>query len=96
LKIKCVHSRVNVNILASTSVPIRLRTEQMPNLALPDTKRVQETQVQMLERGSDANKKLRSKCLYMNTHKARDSDANKKRRSRCLNMIYTQSTGFRS
>ncbi len=52
MKIKCVHSRVNVNILASTSVPIRLRTEQMPNLALHDTKRVQETQVQMLEQST--------------------------------------------
>ncbi len=34
LKIKCVQSRVNVNILASTSVPFRPTTVQMPNLAL--------------------------------------------------------------
>jgi hypothetical protein len=31
LKIKCVHSRVNVNILASTSVPFRPMTVQVPN-----------------------------------------------------------------
>ena len=34
LKIKCVHSRVNVNILASTSVPFRPTTVPVPNLAL--------------------------------------------------------------
>jgi hypothetical protein len=34
LKIKCVHSRVNVNILASTCVPFRPVTVQVPNLSL--------------------------------------------------------------
>ncbi len=34
LKIKCVHSWVNVNILASTSVPFIPMTVQVPNLAL--------------------------------------------------------------
>ncbi len=34
LKIKCADSRVIVNILASTSVPYRLTTVQVPNLAL--------------------------------------------------------------
>jgi hypothetical protein len=34
LKIKCVDSRVNVNILASMSVPFTLTTVQVPNLAL--------------------------------------------------------------
>ncbi len=34
LKIKCVHSRLNVNILASTSLPFRLTTVHVPNLAL--------------------------------------------------------------
>ncbi len=34
LKIKCVDSRVNVNILASTSVPFTLTTVQVPHLAL--------------------------------------------------------------
>jgi hypothetical protein len=38
LKIKCVDSRVNVNILASTSVPFTLSTAQVPNLALTHTK----------------------------------------------------------
>jgi hypothetical protein len=33
LKIKCVHSSLNVNILASTSVPFRPTTVQVPNLA---------------------------------------------------------------
>ncbi len=33
MKIKCVDSRVNVNILAS-SVPFRPTTVQVPNLAL--------------------------------------------------------------
>ncbi len=34
LKINCVHSRLNVNILASQSVPFRPTTVQVPNLAL--------------------------------------------------------------
>jgi hypothetical protein len=34
LKIKCVDSMVNVDILASTSVPFTLTTVQVPNLAL--------------------------------------------------------------
>ncbi len=34
LQIKYVHSRLNVNILASTNVPFRPTTVQMPNLAL--------------------------------------------------------------
>jgi hypothetical protein len=33
LKIKCVDSRVNVNIFASTSVPFILTTVQVPNIA---------------------------------------------------------------
>jgi hypothetical protein len=33
LMIKCVHSRWNWNILASTSVPFRVATVQVPNLA---------------------------------------------------------------
>jgi hypothetical protein len=40
LKIKCVDSRVIVHILASTSVPFKLRTVQMPNLALTHTKNI--------------------------------------------------------
>jgi len=40
LKIKCVDSRVNVHILASTSVPFTLTTVQLPNLALTHTKRI--------------------------------------------------------
>ncbi len=38
MKIKCVDSRVNVNILASTSVPFILTTVQVPNLALTHKK----------------------------------------------------------
>ncbi len=34
MKIKCVHPMVNVNILASTSVPFRPTMVQEPNLAL--------------------------------------------------------------
>jgi hypothetical protein len=33
-----VHSRVNVNIVATTSVPFRHTTVQVPNLSLADTK----------------------------------------------------------
>ncbi len=40
LKIKSVDSRVNVNILASTSVPFTLSTVQVPNLALTHKKRI--------------------------------------------------------
>jgi hypothetical protein len=40
LKTKCVDSRVNVHILASTSVPITLTTVQVPNLALTPKKRI--------------------------------------------------------
>ncbi len=40
LKIKCVDSRVNVHILASTSVPFTLTTVQVPNLALTHAKRI--------------------------------------------------------
>ncbi len=42
LKIKCVASRVNVHILASTSVPFTLTTVQVPNLALTHMKRIWE------------------------------------------------------
>jgi hypothetical protein len=38
LKIKCVDSRVNVHILASTRVPFTLTKVQMSNLALTHTK----------------------------------------------------------
>ncbi len=38
MKIKCVDSRVNVNIFASTSVPFILTTVQVPNLALTHKK----------------------------------------------------------
>ncbi len=38
MKIKCVDSRVNVYILASTSVPFILTTVQVPNLALTHNK----------------------------------------------------------
>ncbi len=38
LKIKCVESKVNVHILASTSVPFTLTTVQVPNLALTHKK----------------------------------------------------------
>jgi hypothetical protein len=34
MKIKCEHSRVNVNILASKSVPFIPMTMKVPNLAL--------------------------------------------------------------
>jgi hypothetical protein len=40
LKIKCVDPRVNVHILASTSVPFTLMTVQVPNLALTHTKQI--------------------------------------------------------
>ncbi len=40
MKIKCVESRVNVHILASTSVPFTLMTVQVPNLAPSHTKRI--------------------------------------------------------
>ncbi len=38
MKIKCVDSRVNVHILASTSVPVILTTAQVPNLPLTHKK----------------------------------------------------------
>ncbi len=38
LKIKCVDSRMNVHISASTSVPFTLTTVQVTNLALTHTK----------------------------------------------------------
>ncbi len=38
LKIKCEDSMVNVDILASTSVPFSFTTVQVPNLALTHTK----------------------------------------------------------
>ncbi len=38
LKIKCVDSRVNVHIVASTIVPFTLTAVQVPNLALTHTK----------------------------------------------------------
>jgi hypothetical protein len=40
LKIQCVDSRVNVYILASTSVPFSLKTVQVPNFALTNTKQI--------------------------------------------------------
>jgi hypothetical protein len=40
LKIKSVHSRVNVYNLASKSVPFTLTTVQVPNLALTHKKRI--------------------------------------------------------
>ncbi len=40
LKIKCVDSRVNVQILSSKSVQFTLTTVQVPNLALTHTKRI--------------------------------------------------------
>jgi hypothetical protein len=40
LKIKCVDSRVNTHILASTSVPFTLTTVQVPNVALTHKKRI--------------------------------------------------------
>ncbi len=40
LKIKCVDSRVNTHIFASTSVPFTLTTVQVPNLTLTLTKRI--------------------------------------------------------
>jgi hypothetical protein len=40
LKTKCVDSRVNMHILASTSAPFTLTTVQVPNLALSHTKRI--------------------------------------------------------
>ncbi len=39
-KIKCVDSGVNVHILASTSVPFKFTTVQVPNLSLTHTKRI--------------------------------------------------------
>ncbi len=38
MKIKCVDSRVNVAIFASTSVPFVLTTVQVPNLAITHKK----------------------------------------------------------
>ncbi len=40
LNLKCVHSPLNLRILSSTSVPFTLTTVQVPNLALPQTKRI--------------------------------------------------------
>jgi hypothetical protein len=40
LKIKCAHSRFNVNFFASTSAPFRPTTVQVPNVALTATKRI--------------------------------------------------------
>jgi hypothetical protein len=40
LKLKCVDSRVNVLIFASTSASFTLTTVQVPNLALTHTKRI--------------------------------------------------------
>jgi hypothetical protein len=40
LKIKCVDSRVNRHIVASTTVPFILTTVQVPNLELTHTKRI--------------------------------------------------------
>jgi hypothetical protein len=40
LKTKCIDSRVNVHILASTSVSLTLTTVQVSNLALTHTKRI--------------------------------------------------------
>ncbi len=40
LEIKCVDSRVNVNILASISVQFTPTTVQVPNLTLTHTKRI--------------------------------------------------------
>jgi hypothetical protein len=40
LEIKCVDSRVNVNILASTSVQFTPMIVQVPNLTLTHTKRI--------------------------------------------------------
>jgi hypothetical protein len=40
MKIKCVDSRVNVTILASTSVQFTPRMVQVPNLILSHTKRI--------------------------------------------------------
>jgi hypothetical protein len=40
LKIKCVDSRVNVQILTSASVTFTLTTVQVPILALTHTKRI--------------------------------------------------------
>jgi hypothetical protein len=38
LKLKCVHSPLNLRILSSTSVLFAFTTEQVPNLALTHTK----------------------------------------------------------
>jgi hypothetical protein len=40
LKIKCGESRVNVHILATTSISFTRTTVQVPNLALTHTKRI--------------------------------------------------------
>jgi hypothetical protein len=40
LKIKCVDSKANVHIIASTSVSFTLITVHVPNLALVETKRI--------------------------------------------------------
>ena len=40
LKLKCVHSPLNLRILSSTNVPYTFTTVQVPNLALTHTKRI--------------------------------------------------------
>jgi hypothetical protein len=60
LKIKCLDSRVNVHILASTSVPFTLTTVQVPNLALTHTKRITVYVTQVEKTFTAAYKKLNS------------------------------------
>jgi hypothetical protein len=70
LKIKCVDSRMNVHILASTSVTFTLTTVQVPNLALTHTKRItvynmnEEKIVNIAEEGIIKNESIRRSKLY--------------------------------
>ncbi len=56
LKIKCLVSRVNVRILASTSAPFTLTTVQVPKLALThtDKKEIQISSHKEIQKGSIA------------------------------------------
>jgi hypothetical protein len=69
LKIKCVDSRWNMHILASTIVLFTLTKVQVPNLALTHTKRIT-CSVEML------NETEMAREMYMETGRDEDSRRN--------------------
>jgi hypothetical protein len=68
LEIKCADSRVNVHILASTSVPFKLTTVQVPNLALTHKKRITVYQRVLLHNGGFCNGCITKGCLPILTN----------------------------